>query len=290
MSYRNLILMGALVLGIAIMVIMYVRRGFVDLQGQIDDIETVLASMPPALTSGAWSGTAGEGIGASLSTPPTLQPSESPTKYYNLDEDIEGNKMDGYGEGSDNDDDEEEEEEEERVETLIENEMPLFDLSGAEVTGIATLSEPGYYEAGGMQLEVIPIGAGEGDDYDINFELSELEPLAGVQEGGKGEDVDEVVAVDPKPEAKVVEKAVNADEPVDKDIEELHDEDSSLEIDESSELDESSEPDEFSQLTLPELKARLKVLQPETKGLARLKRAEVLDRIRSTITNEVDSD
>jgi len=274
MGYRNIILIGALVLGIAIMVMMYVRQGFVDLQGQIDDIETVLASMPPALTSGAWAGAAGGGIGAPTSTPPAPQPSEPPTEYYNLDTDAEDDDaLAGYGEEPDD--------EEERVETLIETDMPEFDLTGAEVTGIATLSEPGYYEAGGVQLEVTPIGSSEDVEYDADFEVSELEPLAGVQEGegveGAAEDGADEIAEDGAEDVEGAE-GVEAAEPTDDSAEELPEEESSPEV------------DEFAQLTLPELKARLKVLQPETKGLARLKRAEVLDRLRSSAIVETDSD
>ena len=274
MGYRNIILIGALVLGIAIMVMMYVRQGFVDLQGQIDDIETVLASMPPALTSGAWAGAAGGGIGAPTSTPSAPQPSEPPTEYYNLDTDAEDDDaLAGYGEEPDD--------EEERVETLIETDMPEFDLTGAEVTGIATLSEPGYYEAGGVQLEVTPIGSSEDVEYDADFEVSELEPLAGVQEGegveGAAEDGADEIAEDGAEDVEGAE-GVEAAEPTDDSAEELPEEESSPEV------------DEFAQLTLPELKARLKVLQPETKGLARLKRAEVLDRLRSSAIVETDSD
>ena len=39
--------------------------------------------------------------------------------------------------------------------------------------------------------------------------------------------------------------------------------------------------DEFDILTLPELKARLKATQPHVKAIGRMKRAEVLDRLRS---------
>lgn len=266
MGYRNIILVGALVLGIAIMVMMYVRRGFVDLQGQIDDIETVLASMPPALTSGAWAGAAGGGIGAPASTPPAPQASEQPpAEYYNLEDDPEGEELAGYEDVPYDDEDEEE-----RVETLSETGMPEFDLSGAEVTGIATLSEPGFYEAGGMQLEVTPVG----------FEVSELEPLAGVSAGVQEEEVSEVVdaGAAAEPEAEAEEETTEATAPADEDADALPEEEPSPEI------------DEFAQLTLPELKARLKVVQPETKGLARLKRAEVLDRLRSIASVEADSD
>lgn len=263
MGYRNIILVGALVLGIAIMVMMYVRRGFVDLQGQIDDIETVLASMPPALTSGAWAGAAGGGIETPSSTPPAPQPSEPPAEYYNLEEDPDDDGLAEY--------DEDDEDEEERVETLPDTGIPEFDLSGAEVTGIATLSEPGFYEAGGVQLEVTPVG----------FEVSELEPLAGVSASVQEEE-DEGASASAKPEAEAAEEetagAVITIEPAEENADELSEEEPSLEV------------DEFAQLTLPELKARLKVLQPETKGLARLKRAEVLDRLRSTTTFGVDSD
>lgn len=268
MGYRNIILVGALILGIAIMVMMYVRRGFVDLQGQIDDIETVLASMPPALTSGAWAGAAGGGIGVPSSTPPAPQPSEPPAEYYNLEEDPEDDGLAGYEDVLYDDEDEEE-----RVETISDTGMPEFDLSGAEVTGIATLSEPGLYEAGGVQLEVTP----------VDFEVSELEPLAGVsagvQEEEEGDDDDDDGA---EPEAEAPEdettgRDVTA-EPAEEDADELPEEEPSPEL------------DEFAQLTLPELKARLKVLQPETKGLARLKRAEVMDRLRSIGTFEADSD
>jgi hypothetical protein len=267
MSYRNIILIGALVLGIAIVVLMYVRRGFLDLQGQIDDIETVLASMPPALTSGVWAGAAGGGIGEPSSKPP--ETSEPPAEYYNLDEDI------GNDDFLNNDD------EDEQVETLSETDMAEFDLSGAEVTGIATLSEPGYYDAGSVHLEVTPIHFVEGDKNEISFEVSELAPLAGmnvgVQEGADNNDDDTSVN---EPVIDVLRVEENEEETFES-------------VDDGDELPtegSASELDEYAQVTLPELKARLKAILPETKGLARLKRAEVIERLRSVAVVETDSD
>lgn len=270
MGYRNIILIGALVLGIAVVVLMYVRRGFIDLQEQIDAIETVLASMPPALTSGAWAGAAGGGVEAP--PPSTLAPTEEPTEYYNLDDDGD---MDGFEEvPADEDDDE-------RIETLIETDMPEYDLSETETTGIATLSEPGYYEAGGMQLTVTPMGADEKSKHEADFEVSELEPLAGVQPLSMQEEDDE----SDMGAASTPESGDDADADT---IEAVGD--AANETVEDSPDEEVSEADEFAQMTLPELKARLKVVQPETKGLARMKRAEVLDRLRSGAAVEADSE
>ena len=262
MSYRNIILMGVLVLGVAIVVLLYVRRGFSDLQGQIDDIETMLASMPPALTSGAWAGSGG-GMPAPPLDPLASAQSPEPATEYNLDDD---------GEGMDDDD--------EQVETLIETELPEYDLTGIEPMGIATLSEPGLYEAGGVQLEVTPVGAGEGSEYDAGFEVSELEPVTDIVQ--EGEEVSEDDALD-LADAEVADADTEAE--AEEGAEEGAEEEAEEEAEEFAGPEEPEEPaaeeDEYSRLTLPELKARLKVVQPETKGLARLKRAEVLDRLRS---------
>lgn len=281
MGYRNIILIGALVLGIAIMVMMYVRRGFIDLQEQIDAIETVLASMPPALTSGAWAGAA-QGGGAPIPPPAAPVPTEEePVDYYNLDEDVD----DG-------------DEDDERIETLIETDMPEYDLSGSETTGIATLSEPGYYEAGGIHLTITPVGSGEDPENDTRFEVSELEPLAGVlspstqkEDGGElGSEAMSTPEFDDDTKADAEDNVdIKTEAGVDADTNQAVNvaiDDTAVETAD----EEASEVDEFAQMTLPELKARLKIVQPETKGLARLKRAEVVDRLRSSAVIEADGE
>lgn len=285
MEYRNIILVGALVLGIAVVVMMYVRRGFIDLQEQIDAIETVLASMPPSLTSGTWAGAAGGGVVAP--PPSTVMPTEEPTEHHNLDDDIDDGAMNGFDEESDN------EEDDEHIETMIETDMPEYDLSGTETTGIATLSEPGYYEAGGIQLTVTPMDDTEESENDPEFEVSELEPLAGVLSHDMQEEEDESGASKmstPATESDAemgVDADVETNPNVDADMFEAG-RDGADETAKDSSNEVVPEADEYAQMTLPELKARLKAVQPETKGLARLKRAEVLDRLRSSEAAEAD--
>jgi len=284
MGYRNIILIGALVLGIAIVVLMYVRRGFNDIQEQIDAIETVLAGMPPTLTSGAWAGAA-QGGGAPVPPPAAPVPTEEePAEYYNLDEDVEDN------------------DEEELIETLIDTDMSEYDLSGNETTGIATLSEPGYYEAGGMYLTVTPVGSGEEDEHDTRFVVSELEPLTGMLPPSMQEEDEDGLGLGA---VSTTESDGESDGDAEADTEDnvASEEEAGVGADTTEAVgvvmddtavksadEEADEVDEFAQMTLPELKARLKVLQPETKGLARLKRAEVLDRLRSGVVVEVDSE
>jgi hypothetical protein len=249
---------SAIAVGIAMLIavvfigMMYVRRVFVDLQGQIDDIETVLAAMPPELTSGQ-----------PLAYPPPL--AAAPQQYSQEDDGMQEGGGVGVGgefvpdeelEGEDAGEDYRGSEAEEPIQTY--DAMPEYSIDDI---GVATLSEPGIYEAGVVQLTVLPAG---------NEHAIEVEELGGGDEsvteeesGGEGGDEGD------GDEAGDAEMALSP-EPVEE------------------REDSPVAGDEFDMLTLPELKARLKGVQPDTRGIARMKRAEVLDRLRSMPTEETN--
>ncbi len=250
MALRNTLLIAALVAGVAIIVLMYVRRGMGDLQGQIDDIETVLAAMPPELTSGQLA-----------SRPPEWnQPQMMPTQPYPAvptpvprAEPASNSALQEGGDGVWVPDDALEE-----PEVLATDGMPEYSLT--DEFGVATLSEPGVYESGVVQLTVHPAGSDVAGD-----EIEEVE-------------------LD-WPETAVESPATTI---TDADVEVIRDDDEEEALPEEDVGAVSPEPpespsigDEFDRLTLPELKARLKATQPSMTGIARMKRAEVLDRLRS---------
>ena len=252
MGLRNTILISALVAGLAVVVILYIRRGFNDLQGQIDDIETMLAGMPPELTSGQPGEYAGPGAY------PHAQPPGSP-----------GSTAVQLGGGDPDfspDETLEEVDENDYEDYTTEGDYGLEGLDGGvleyslphqEMASIATLSEPGVYETGVAQITVLPAGADQ-----VGADIEGIEEIE-----------DDTVAPSEAEDAE--------------DVEEVQD---SAELEESSHEGSPSPPpgDEFDVLTLPQLKARLKAIQPDMRGIARMKRAEVLDRLRSLPIEETE--
>jgi len=250
MALRNTLLIAALIAGLAIIVMIYVRRGFGDLQGQIDDIETVLAAMPPELTSGQLTA-----LPAAWSQPPTTTLVHQPSapEYSQTG----GQVLDDGDDEAWMPDEEYEPYEDPTAESA--GDMPEYSLT--DEFGVATLSEPGVYESGVVQLTVHPAGA----------ELA-------------SDDMVEVIDVE-SPAAQPGEQETELPEAV-------HAGDLEIENVDIKEIAPSPEPprtgDELNMLTLPELKARLKAIQPDMRGIARMKRAEVLDRLRSVPVEEAN--
>lgn len=263
MALRNTLLIAALVAGVAIIVFMYVRRGMSDLQGQIDDIETVLAAMPPELTSGqlaslppGWSQpqphpsqlTGGAQLQPAMPTPPLAEPVSVPVQEeggaWVPDEALEAGEP-GIGPADG---------------------LPEYSLD--DEFGIATLSEPGVYESGVVQLTVHPAGS------ELSGNEIEVIDLAA---SGAGEAVE-------SPATTITDADLEAETEVGEEAEAEVVRDDDAEDDRAASPEPPESPpvgDEFDRLTLPELKARLKATQPGMTGIARMKRAEVLDRLRS---------
>lgn len=273
--WRNSLLIGALVAGVAILVLMYVRRGLSDLQGQIDDIETVLAAMPPALTSGQFSvtnafvghngGTEVPPVGGQLSSVGISQAGNQPT--YTPSEQ------------------EEEEEEMEYDSPLLPTAhpdsifptAPEYSLDDTNL-GVASLVEPGIYQSGVVELTVLTANEGSPADSPTGATVEEVEEDGDYEEGpterSDNEDTEEA------PDSAISAVIAAAEAP-----EHGNQPPATPLADVSDMTTVGNEPqtgDEFDILTLPELKARLKVTQPHVKAIGRMKRAEVLDRLRSS--------
>lgn len=265
MVWRNSLLIGALIAGVAIIVVMYVRRGMSDLQGQIDDIETVLAAMPPALTSGQFN-LASEYSGAQPAGPMAVaEPqyaAEAPS--YDMDGGF-AQEFDESIEGSEGDE---------------------YSLDDTNV-GVANLVEPGVYQSGVVELHVT--AADEGMPEMSYAAIEEIDETVSVNPGA----IDgPIVDNGPSDDSDKEEGEVSADnDAVNAVIEDAieYEEDTTAEVS-SEQVEASPVGDEFDILTLPELKARLKATQPEAKGIARMKRAEVLDRLRSAPAVEDSQD
>jgi hypothetical protein len=271
MGLRNTLIVGALFVGLVAIIILYVRRGFNDLQGQIDAIETMLASLPPELTSGDPSEYAHPTY-----HPPPLASSvqlvagggeDAPDPAFAPDEEPEGVDENDYTDYGDYD---ATRDYDATPHYADETEIPEYDLYGGSA-GVATLSEPGVYETGVTQITVLPAGA----DQDIELELGDSpdgdEDPEDEHESERGEDEGEENDGADGIEGDGADG--DGDEPVEDDAE-------------SSALPPPPPGDELNMLTLPQLKARLKAVQPDMRGIARMKRAEVLDRLRSLPVEE----
>lgn len=247
MALRNTLLLAAIVIGVAVLTVMYVRRGLSDLQGQIDDIETVLSeTLPPELTSGqhAWQGGGEQTLGGpgdpaapSLPAAPEYYAPGDSDPAFVPDESLEdvpplgSISAIGVPEGGEIGLDEDQ------------HHIPEYSLS--DEFGVATLSEPGVYESGVVQISVLPTGEDAAADTDED-ELSDgTEAAEASGDDGEGDDDDTESPDSPPPS------------------------------------------DEFDRLTLPQLKARLKATQPELRGIARMKRAQVLEQLRSATVEDV---
>ena len=269
MVWRNSLLIGALIAAVAILVLMYIRRGLSDLQGQIDDIETVLAAMPPALTSGQFNAANafinpvmdGGALAPQDATP--IEPSSAHDSYVMS----------------------EEEEEEDDLE--YDNYMPQpqaqapapdeYSLDESNL-GVASLVEPGIYQSGVVELTVLAETDGDTgiqSTHTVIEEVADDSVLDAPTDGSDNEEADDATdgAVLAVLEATSPESAAA---PALTDLTPL------ANVGEEEVLGEQPQVgDEFDILTLPELKARLKATQPHVKAIGRMKRAEVLDRLRS---------
>lgn len=267
MVWRNSLLIGALIAAVAILVLMYIRRGLSDLQGQIDDIETVLAAMPPALTSGQFNAAnafinpmmdggavdvAPQGAGADAGPVPASSQNDS----YAMSE----------------------QEEEEDLE--YDNYMPQvpaadeYSLDESNL-GVASLVEPGVYQSGVVELTVLAdtdAEAGVASTHAVIEDVTDEVELDAPTDGSDNEEGDDA-AVSAVLEATTAESVATPA---------LTDPTPLAEVGEEANLElQPQAGDEFDILTLPELKARLKATQPHVKAIGRMKRAEVLDRLRS---------
>ncbi len=267
MGLRNTLLIGALIAGLMAIVILYVRRGFNDLQGQIDAIETMLASLPPELTSGdpgEYSHPTAHPHPLASSAQPVAGGGSIPDPAFAPDEEPEGVDENEYTDYNDYD---------ATPHYADEPDIPEYTLSGG-IESVATLSEPGVYETGVTQITVLPAGA----DQDIELELGDSpvgdEHAENDHESERGEvEGEENDGADGVEDDGADDVEGYGDEPVEDDAE-------------SSPSPPPPPGDEFNMLTLPQLKARLKAVQPDMRGIARMKRAEVLDRLRSLPVEE----
>jgi hypothetical protein len=265
MGLRNTLLIGALIAGLMAIVILYVRRGFNDLQGQIDAIETMLASLPPELTSGdpleyphPTSHLPPLASGGSLQ--PAAVGDDGPDPDFAPDEEPEGVDANEYTDYGDYD---------ATPHYADEPDIPEYTLSGG-IESVATLSEPGVYETGVTQITVLPAGADQDMELEHSDDASEDERSEDDHASERGEDEGE--EADGGADGVEDDGADgDGDEPVEDDAESLP---------------PTPPGDEFNILTLPQLKARLKAVQPDMRGIARMKRAEVLDRLRSLPVEE----
>jgi len=265
MALRNALLIAALVTGIAIIAMMYVRRGLCDIQGQIDAIETVLAEMPPELTSGEqdWAGGSGT-YPAPVAADASFGSEASGGGAAGGDGEV-GGLGDGGDAGGDGGD-----------ATFAPDEALEYTITSADdaaaaphglrmedITeylvddefGVATLSEPGVYESGVVQIDVLPAGQEQKGSIVEVIDLTDNE----------GEDAE----------------AEHDTDGVDGGDEDSEDAAASPEVPDALAPPPPPPGDEFDILTLPELKARLKATQPGTRGIARMKRAEVLSQLRA---------
>ena len=267
MVWRNSLLIGALIAAVAILVLVYIRRGLSDLQGQIDDIETVLAAMPPALTSGQFN-TANAFINPMMdggAAAPHDAVADANAGHVQL-----STENDSYAMS--------EQEDEEDLE--YDNYMPQvpaadeYSLDESNL-GVASLVEPGVYQSGVVELTVLADNDGETgvtSNHAVIEEVSDEVELDAPTDGSDNEEGDEA-AISAVIEATTTESAAA---PAPTDLTPLAD------VGEEAVVGaESQAGDEFDVLTLPELKARLKATQPQVKAIGRMKRAEVLDRLRS---------
>lgn len=278
MGLRNTLLIGALIVGLLAIVIIFVRRGFNDLQGQVDAIETMLSNMPPELTSG-------DSLEYPQPTTNHLAPTmtgggNDPNPTFTPDDELEEVDENDY---IDYDDAPQyRDESPDRDESLDRDEytIPEYTLSGT-IDSIATLSEPGIYETGVTHITVLPAGEDIDMKLDIETDNDETEDEGEEAEGAEtdedegAEDEDEGAGAEDEDEGAEDEKQYP-------DI--LNDDWDDNTIDVSA----SPLSDEFNMLTLPQLKARLKAVQPDMRGIARMKRAEVMDRLRSLPAEEVE--
>ena len=279
MMWRNSLLIGALVAGVAILVLMYVRRGLSDLQGQIDDIETVLAAMPPALTSGQFNmanAFVGQGGGAGAAELGGQLPSGT---VVPTGQELGQINQPGYAQS-------EQEEEEEELE--YDNYMPSAQGDGSfkDATeyslddtnlGVASLVEPGIYQSGVVELTVLTDDGGNAGNATSRLTVEEVDeesdPVDAPTDGSDNEDAEDAPG---SAVGAILEAAATLD---------IAAQPATPPLAEAGEVaaagDEPRPGDEFDILTLPELKARLKATQPLVKAIGRMKRAEVLDRLRS---------
>ena len=270
MVWRNSLLIGALIAAVAILVLMYIRRGLSDLQGQIDDIETVLAAMPPALTSGQFNaasafinpvmeGGAVAPQGASIDAGALQAPTENGSYAISEQEEEEELEYDNYM-----------------------PQVPAADEYSLDESnlGVASLVEPGVYQSGVVELTVLTDADGEEgvqSTHTVIEEVADDEQLEAPTDGSDNEEADDITdaAVSAVLEA-TAENLAPASTTAPTDLTPLAD------VGEEAVVGNESQPgDEFDILTLPELKARLKATQPHVKAIGRMKRAEVLDRLRS---------
>ena len=265
MVWRNSLLIGALIAAVAILVLMYIRRGLSDLQGQIDDIETVLAAMPPALTSGQFNtasafinpmmdGGAVAPQGAGADAGPVPASSENDSYAMSEQEEEEDLEYDNY-----------------MPQVPAADEYSLDDSN----LGVASLVEPGVYQSGVVELTVLADtdgDAGVASTHAVIEDVTDEVELDAPTDGSDNEEGDDA-AVSAVLEATTAESVAT---PALTDLTPL------AEVGEEANLEPQSQAgDEFDILTLPELKARLKATQPHVKAIGRMKRAEVLDRLRS---------
>jgi hypothetical protein len=267
MVWRNSLLIGALIAAVAILVLVYIRRGLSDLQGQIDDIETVLAAMPPALTSGQFNAdnafinpmmdggaAAPHGAVADANAGHVQLSTENDSYAMSEQEDEEDLEYDNYM-----------------------PQVPAADEYSLDESnlGVASLVEPGVYQSGVVELTVLADNDGDAgvtSNHAVIEEVSDEVELDSPTDGSDNEEGDEA-AISAVIEATTAESAAA---PAPTDLTPLAD------VGEEAVVGAESEAgDEFDILTLPELKARLKATQPQVKAIGRMKRAEVLDRLRS---------
>lgn len=271
MVWRNSLLIGALIAAVAILVLMYIRRGLSDLQGQIDDIETVLAAMPPALTSGQFNAAnafinpmmdggavavAPQGAAANAGASAGASQLSAENESYAMSE----------------------QEGEEDLE--YDNYMPQvpaadeYSLDESNL-GVASLVEPGVYQSGVVELTVLAdtdAEAGVASTHAVIEDVTDEVELDAPTDGSDNEEADDA-AVSAVLEATTAESVTTPA---------LTDPTPLAEVSEEANLEPQPQAgDEFDILTLPELKARLKATQPHVKAIGRMKRAEVLDRLRS---------
>lgn len=280
MMWRNSLLIGALVAGVAILVLMYVRRGLSDLQGQIDDIETVLAAMPPALTSGQFSmanAFVGQGGGAGAAELGGQLPTGT---VVPTGQELGAISQPGYAQSEQ----EEEEEEMEYDSALLSTAhpdsifppAPEYSLDDTNL-GVASLVEPGIYQSGVVELTVLTDDGGNAGNATSRLTVEEVDeesdPVDAPTDGSDNEDAEDAPG---SAVGAILEAAATLD---------LAAQPATTPLAEVGEVaaagDEPRPGDEFDILTLPELKARLKATQPLVKAIGRMKRAEVLDRLRS---------
>ena len=176
-------------------------------------------------------------------------------------------------------------EQEEEEELEYDNYMPQvpaadeYSLDESNL-GVASLVEPGVYQSGVVELTVLADADGdEGDQstHTVIEEVADDEELEAPTDGSDNEEADDITdaAVSAVLEA-TAENLAPASTSASTDLTPLAD------VGEEAVVDNESQPgDEFDILTLPELKARLKATQPHVKAIGRMKRAEVLDRLRS---------